>query len=212
VRKVIKILPLITLALLSVLLMTGRVRFGWGPADVIFHGLIYISLLTYVVYLIFKKEANSDISLIVPGLSIMVCVYLFMSMTFLRGGAYPWNGDILEPTQKEAQKRKQKKYEDDLALIDKQIEQSPRDYNLLLDKGYFLRNNGKYDLAIEVLSKAQQMEPDRYKAYWESGYAYSLKEDYINAIVEYEKAYNADTTKYELRAQIIRMKEKYMNE
>ncbi|MDB4769090.1 hypothetical protein OAG16_03325 [Saprospiraceae bacterium] len=211
-KKAIKILPLIVLAILSVLLMTGRVRFGLGLADIIYHGLIYIGFIIYGIYFIAKKEVSKSINLIFPILSIVFCGYLILSMTIWRGGEYRWNGDILAPTQKTREKRKQEKFEKRLAELERQIEKNPKDYDLRVDKGFFLRSNGKYELAIEVLKEAQEIAPENYKAYWEAGYAYSLMKDYENTIREYEKAYQADTTKQKLKSQIGRLKEKYQIE
>jgi len=211
-KKIIKILPLIILLIISILLMTGRVRFGFGLGDIVYHGLVYIGLIIYGIYFIVKKEIPQKTNLIFPILSIIFCGYLILTMTIWRGGEYLWNGDVLVPTQKTREERKQKEFENRLAELDRQIELNSNDYDLKVEKGFFLRSNGKYELAIEVLKKAQKIAPEKYKAYWEAGYAFSLMNDYQNTIREYEKAYQADTTKHKLKIQIERLQEKYQKE
>ena len=211
-KKIIKILPLIILLILSILLMTGRVRFGFGLGDIVYHGLVYIGLIIYGIYFIVKKEIPQKTNLVFPILSIIFCGYLILTMTIWRGGEYRWNGDVLVPTQKTREERKQKEFENRLAELDRQIELNSNDYDLRVEKGFFLRSNGKYELAIEVLKKAQEIAPEKYKAYWEAGYAFSLMNDYQNTIREYEKAYQADTTKHKLKIQIERLQEKYQKE
>lgn len=212
IKKIINILPLIILVILSILSITGRLRFGLGLADIIYHGLIYIGLIIYGIYFIAKKEVPERVNLLIPVLSIVFCGYLILSMTIWRGGEYNWNGDILAPTQKTREIRKQKSIEERLVKFEKQIEKNPNDYDLRVEKGFFLRSNGEYELAIKSLKEAQEIDPKKYKAYWEAGYAYSLIKDYQNTIREYEKAYQVDTTKQKLKTQIERLKEKHQIE
>jgi hypothetical protein len=94
IKQIIKILPLIILIILSILSMKGRLVFGSGLGDILFHGLIHIGLIIYGIYLILKKEKQQNISLIFPILSIVFCGYLILSMTIWRGVEYRWNGNI----------------------------------------------------------------------------------------------------------------------
>ena len=211
-KKAIKILPLIILAILSVLLITGRVRFGLGLADIIYHGLIYIGLIIYGIYFIAKKEVSDNINLIIPVLSFAICGYLILSMTIWRGGEYRWDGDILAPAQKTIEKRKQKEFDRRITEFRRKVEENPNDYNLRVEMGFYLRSEREYELALKTLKKAQVINPEKYRAYWEAGYVYSLMEDYDNTIIEYEKAFQTDPTKQKLKRQIEKLKEKYQNE
>jgi len=205
----LQLIPLIILGILSILLITGRVRFGLGLGDIFYHGLIYIALIIYGIYFFTKKEIPDIMNLIFPIVSIMFCGYLILSMTIWRGGEYRWNGDILVPTHKTSEKRREEKFKQKLAKFDKQIEENPNDYDLRVAKGFYLRSKGKYKLAIEVFKKAQEIKPKNYKAYWEAGYAYGLLDDYENSIKEYEKAYQIDPTNQQLKTQIEALKKKY---
>lgn len=211
-QKTIKILPLIILVTLSLLSMSGRVRFGLGLGDVIYHGLIYLGLTIYGIYFFVTKESHKNSHLRFPVLVIGYCGYLILMMTIWRGAEYRWNGNILAPTQKIREELKQLAFENKLTEFNYQIEVNPNDYDLRVQKGFFLRSNGKYKLAIKEFTEAQKIAPDKYIAYWEAGYAYSLMKDYPNAIREYEKAYQADTTHDKLKTQIERLKEKYKEE
>jgi|SRR5690554_2213327 len=207
-RKTIKILPLLILILLSILSMTGRVRFGLGLGDVIYHGLIYLGILVYGIYFFVTRNHLKGSHMVFPIIVIGYCGYLILMMTIWRGSEYRWNGYVLAPTQKTRENRKEVVYENQLTNINLQIKANPNDYDLIVKKGFLLRSNGKYELAINEFIKAQKLEPDRYKAYWEAGYAFSLMKDYQSAIREYEKAYQANPTNERLKAQIERLKEK----
>lgn len=206
-KTTIKIFPLITLIIFSILLTMGRVRFGFGLGDIIYHGLVYIGLVIYGIYYITKKE-----NLIIPILATVLCGYLILTMTIWRGGEYRWNGDILAPTQETKEIRKQIKFDKKLTALNKQIELNPDDYNSRIEKGFFLRSNGKFELAIKVFKEAQEIDPKKYRAYWEAGYTFNLMKDFQNTISEYEKAFQADTTKLKLKEQINRLKEKHPRE
>ena len=212
IQKSIKILPLIILVALSLLSISGRVRFGLGLGDVVYHGLIYLGLLIYGIFFFITKETPKKRNLIFPIIVIGYCGYLILMMTIWRGVEYRWDGNILAPTQKTREKQKQLVFESKLTEFNNQIKVNPNDYDLRVEKGFFLRSNGKYKLAIEEFTEAQKITPDKYIAYWEAGYAYSLMKDYSNAIREYERAYQADTTKDKLKAQIERLKDKYLEE
>lgn len=211
-KKSIKILPLIILAILSILLMTERVRFGLGLADIIYHALIYIGLIIYGIYFIAKKKATENINLIIPVLPIAICGYFILSMTIWRGEEYRWDGDILASTQKTSEKRKQKEFDKRIIEFERKVEENPKDYNLRVEMGFYLRNEGEYELALKTLKKAQEINPEKYKAYWEAGYVSSLMKEYKNTIIEYERAYQTDTTKQKLKKQIEELKQKYQNE
>lgn len=212
IQKSIKILPLIILVALSLLSISGRVRFGLGLGDVVYHGLIYLGLLIYGIFFFITKETPKKRNLIFPIIVIGYCGYLILMMTIWRGVEYRWDGNILASTQKTREKQKQLVFESKLTEFNNQIKVNPNDHDLRVEKGFFLRSNGKYKLAIEEFTEAQKITPDKYIAYWEAGYAYSLMKDYSNAIREYERAYQADTTKDKLKAQIERLKDKYLEE
>lgn len=210
--KTIKILPLIILVLLSLLSMTGRIKFGLGLGDVIYHGLIYLGLIVYGIYFFLTRKHLKSSYIIFPILIIGYCGYLILMMTIWRGAEYRWDGSVLALTQNTREKQKKTAFENQLINLNHQIKANPSDYDLRVEKGFFLRSNGEYELAINEFIKAQKLEPDRYIAYWEAGYAFSLIKDYQSAIREYEKAYQADSTKEKIKDQIERLKEKYQKE
>jgi len=52
----------------------------------------------------------------------------------------------------------------------------------IASKAIKLMDNGEIDKSIELLSKAEKLDPENYSYPYESGYAYYLKKDYKNAI------------------------------
>ncbi len=108
-REVFQISPLIILGVLCLFLAIGRVRFGYGLADIIYYGLGYLGLIIYGIYFLWaKKSKPQKKGLIFPFLSIVFCSYLLLSMTFWRGPAYSWNGLILVPRVKKKDKNPKK--------------------------------------------------------------------------------------------------------
>src|SRR5690554_1994717 len=91
-QKAIRILPLIILVMLSLFSMSGRVRFGLGLGDIIYHGLIYLGLLIYGIFLFVTKETAKKRYLIFPIIVIGYCGYLILMMTIWRGVEYRWDG------------------------------------------------------------------------------------------------------------------------
>ena len=96
-KKLLKIAPLIILLVLSILLDTGRVCFGYGLGDIFYYALVYAGLCIYGLYFIFKKEKPAQISIVFPTLAMIFCGYLLLSMSIWRGVEYRWDGHILKP-------------------------------------------------------------------------------------------------------------------
>ncbi len=122
-RQIIQILPLIILSVLSVFLASGKVRFGHGFGDILYHGLSYLGLFVYGAYFLWtRKNKLKERNFIFPILANLFCGYLILSMTIWRGHEYRWNGDILVPSMETRNERKHKRLEDDLVKSKRQIE------------------------------------------------------------------------------------------
>jgi len=80
-NRIIKILPFLILGTLSIFLIIGKVRFGFGLGDIIYHGLVYVGFIIYGIYLFFKKENPQRIHLIFPIISIIFCGYIIIFYT-----------------------------------------------------------------------------------------------------------------------------------
>ena len=85
-------------------------------------------------------------------------------MTLWRGPEYSWNEDIIDPSSATIEKRKNKDFNKKIAEYNEQISAEPDNYELLVEKGFFLRSNGKYTEAIEIFKKAQSLDNKKYKA------------------------------------------------
>ena len=115
-KQVVQVLPLLLLSILAVFLSQGRVRFGHGLGDIVYHGVGYLGLLIYSVYFLWtRKNKTQKINLMFPVLSNVFCAYLILSMTIWRGHEYRWNGDVLAPSMKTRKERKQNKLDEILA-------------------------------------------------------------------------------------------------
>jgi hypothetical protein len=99
-RKVIKYSPIIIFGILTLLLQTGRVRFGHGLGDFVDHGFIYLGSILSVILFIAKKNIPPKIYRVISTLLIVFGIYLFLGMTIWRGGEYRWNGKILVQLEK----------------------------------------------------------------------------------------------------------------
>ena len=210
-RKIIAIFPLVILVIFVILSSTGRIRFGYGLGDVFYYGFVYIVFLIYGIYFIIKRKKLDKVNLIFPFIAIIFCIYISLSMTVWRGTEYKWKGDVLAPTRKEIgkqveeryKKRDQDKLEAKLTSLNEQIKEKPNDYNLRMDKGFFFLKNGKYQLALDEYKIAYEIDPENQIAHMEADYTFGL------IIKEYEKKHQADTSKYELKKQIERLKKNY---
>ena len=96
-----------------------------------------------------------------------------------------------------------------MSIISADLRKYKNSYNIIVEKGFYLRSNGKYKDAIIEFKKAQLTSPEKYKAYWEAGWAYSLMGKYADAVKEYESAYIIDTTNLLLKEQIKLLKKRY---
>ena len=94
-KKIIKILPFLILGILSIFSMKGKIAFGFGLGDIVYHGLVYLGFIIYGIYFFVKKENPQKIDLRFPIISLLFCAYLILTMTIWRGSEYRWDGSIL---------------------------------------------------------------------------------------------------------------------
>lgn len=94
-KKLIKIVPILILGLISILLQTGKVRFGYGLGDIVYHGITYIALIMYSIILFFGEQIPERIKMLFIILFLLFSIYLMLSMSIWRGGEYKWDGNIL---------------------------------------------------------------------------------------------------------------------
>jgi len=186
INMILRLLPLIMLALLLILFNNGRVDFGDGLGDILWMWLIYFGLLVYGIYFL-AYILTPKVNPIFPLLSIAFCCYIILEMTFWRGRDFPWNGDILVPTQETIDEREQTAYENELAALNSQIETIPS-YELRMKKGLFLSNNYKYELALAEYKEAQKLNPNSLEAYRKAARVYGHLGDKDNMLRELELA------------------------
>lgn len=208
-KKAIIILPITFFSILTIFSVLGRIRFGHGLGDIIYHPLIYLGIILSVINFTYFRKKQSQGAYITSSLLATFFILIFLKMTIWRGPEYSWNGDIIAPSNATKEKRETKAFENKLREYNERISLEPQNYELLIKKGFFLRSKGKYEEAITIFKEAQSLDPKKYKAYWEAGYAYSLLEDYENAVSEYEKGYEIDTSNTRLKRTIESLKNRY---
>ena len=99
-KKVIKYSPIIIFGILTLLLQTGRVRFGHGLGDIVDYGFVYLGSILSVILFIAEENVPPKIYRILSTLLIAFGIYLFLGMTVWRGGESRWNGKILVQFEK----------------------------------------------------------------------------------------------------------------
>ncbi len=82
-----------------------------------------------------------------------------------------------------------------------QIDRTPKDARYYLLLGIFLSNEGQYNEAIQYLQKAELLSPNKQSIMFQVGAAYAGAKDYPNAVKEFKKAYELDTS--DMDAQIL---------
>ena len=208
-KKAIIIIPIVLFSILTIISLMGRIRFGHGLGDMIYHPFIYLGvLLSLINFTLFRKK-QSNVVYLSTTLLTSFFVLIFLKMTIWRGPEYSWNGDIITPSNVTTEKRKEEAFKNKLEEYNERISSEPDNYELIVEKGFYLRSNGKYKEAIEAFKEAQSLENKKYKAYWEAGYAYSLLEDYKSAVREYEKGYEIDTSNIRLKMTIESLKSQH---
>ncbi|MCH2231835.1 MAG: hypothetical protein MK105_15985 [Crocinitomicaceae bacterium] len=208
-KKAIIIIPIVLFSILTILSVMGRIRFGHGLGDMIYHPLIYLGILLSLINFAIFRNKQSNVVYLSTAILTSFFVLIFLKMTLWRGPEYSWNGDIIAPSSATIEKRKNKDFNNKLEEYNERISAEPDNYELLVEKGFFLRSNGKYTEAIEIFKKAQSLDNEKYKAYWEAGYAFSLLEDYESAVREYEKGYEIDTSNIRLKSTIESLKSQH---
>ena len=109
-KNILTLTPLILFGLLTVLLVTGRIRFGHGLGDVIYYPLIIIGLVLSIINYYKRKNTKLDFKYISFVILFAFATSIFLEMTIWRGAEYRWNGDIIEPTRNTIEKRRQRLY------------------------------------------------------------------------------------------------------
>ncbi len=208
-KKAIIILPFLLFSTLTLFSILGRIRFGYGLGDIIYYPFIYLGNILSIINIFYFRNKQSNGTYISFSCLAIFFTLIFLQMTIWRGPEYSWNGDIITPSITTKEKRKAKKFEHRLEEYNNKIIEDLENYELLIKKGVFLRSNGRYKEAITTFKKAQSLDPKKYKAYWEAGYAYSLLKDYKNAVIEYEIAFEIDTSNIRLRKSIEFLKNKH---
>lgn len=78
---------------------SGTIRFGWGLGDIFFQFIILGFLIIMGVFYVFTRyKASISLTFNQKLLTILVCllflVFIILKMTYLRGSASRWNGQI----------------------------------------------------------------------------------------------------------------------
>ena len=86
--------------LLIILMLSGKVTFGYGLGDLYPFG---VSIIFYVInctyYFCNHKYFDEHINLAVLNLLLLLgtIVYILLNVTIYRGVEYPWNGNLFYP-------------------------------------------------------------------------------------------------------------------
>ncbi len=80
-----------------------------------------------------------------------------------------------------------------------QIARTPRDARYFTLFGNLLNSVGKFDDAVLVLKKAQELSPQKQAIIFETGIAYIEKKDFVNGEKEFKKAFDLDPNNKQAR-------------
>ena len=70
------------------------VSFGWGLGDLIWHILMYLSVILHIcIYLIALDRSSKSTSIIAIGFAV-VWILFSLKATLFRGDEYKWNGKL----------------------------------------------------------------------------------------------------------------------
>ncbi|WP_338791284.1 hypothetical protein [Bernardetia sp. MNP-M8] len=73
-----------------ILVMIGKMTFGYGLGDLFYIGLVAVSLIMNTFYLlIYKKRLN-----IIALINLCLFLYYILNLTVMRGVENPWNGSL----------------------------------------------------------------------------------------------------------------------
>ena len=120
-KKALLSIPLISFSILSILSIGGRVRFGHGLGDMIYHLFIYLGVLLSLIHFVYFRKKGGNHAYVFTALLIAFFVLVILKMTLWRGSEYAWNGKVLTTLSATAEKRKGEAFKHQLDEYDERL-------------------------------------------------------------------------------------------
>jgi len=201
--KIFLIVSISFFSLIILLILVGKLSFGYGLGDVFY--LIYLILwlgIQIAIFLLIKKNIINVEIVIIVFICFALCISIYFTirkLTIDRGFENRWNGKIFIESFKEHERKESEQVSCEIKKYDSIINLNPSDYKTITEKGILLRHNGYTKEAIIEFEKAQKINNNYFDAYDECGMVYSQIQNYNKAVSNYENALRIDTANQQVK-------------
>ena len=133
----------------------GKIAFGYGLGDVIYHPILWIITLAFSITFAINRK-NEKKLLISNAIFTIPIIWIALSATLWRGGEYSWNGEIFYPSTKtkEWHANNQRRWNAEIDSLQIIVKENPENTEALVKIGELKSLLSEDEKALEYLEEA----------------------------------------------------------